>query len=71
LRSKVRRCALRMAFCLAMRRASLVEMNQRFCRTVLNTLLRATFLRKRFSKDCCDSPGLSTTLGKINTTFLK
>ncbi len=59
-----------MAFCFSMRRCSLVEINHRLRRTVLNTLLRATFLRKRFSKEPCDSPGLKTTLGKNYTTFL-
>jgi hypothetical protein len=39
-------------------------MNQRLRRTVLNTLLRATFLRKRLSNDCWLSPGLNKTLGK-------
>ncbi len=67
--SESRRCCLRIAFCFAMRRSSLVEINQRFLRTVLSTLLRATFLRKRFSSDPWDSPGLSATLGKNHTTF--
>lgn len=63
------RCCLRIAFCLAIRRSSLVEMNQRLRRTVLSTLLRATFLRKRFSSEPWDSPGLNATLGKNHTTF--
>jgi hypothetical protein len=32
-------------------------------------LLRATFLRKRFSSDCCDSPGRRITLGKTTPPF--
>jgi hypothetical protein len=39
-----------------MRRCSLLETNQRLRRTVLRTPLFTTFLRKRLSRESCDSP---------------
>jgi hypothetical protein len=46
----------RIAFFFSMRRCSLLETNQRLRRTVLNTPLLTTFLRKRLSRESCDSP---------------
>src|SRR6185503_13235229 len=52
----VRRLIRRIAFFFSMRRCSLLETNQRLRRTVLNTPLLTTFLRKRLSKESWDSP---------------
>src|SRR5919108_5184586 len=52
----VRRLMRRIAFFFSMRRCSLLETNQRLRRTVLNTPLLTTFLRKRLSKESWDSP---------------
>src|SRR5215217_4038112 len=52
----VRRLIRRIAFFFSMRRCSLLETNQRLRRTVLNTPLLTTFLRKRLSRESCDSP---------------
>src|SRR5215216_5935648 len=52
----VRRLIRRIAFFFSMRRCSLLETNQRLRRTVLNTPLLTTFLRKRLSNESCDSP---------------
>ena len=46
----------RTAFFFSMRRCSLLETNQRLRRTVLRTPLFTTFLRKRLSRESCDSP---------------
>jgi hypothetical protein len=46
----------RIAFFFSMRRCSLLETNQRLRRTVLRTPLLTTFLRKRLSRESCDSP---------------
>ena len=46
----------RMAFFFAMRRCSLLEMNQRLLRIVLKIPLLTIFLRKRLSNESCDSP---------------
>ena len=54
--------ALRMPFCFAIRRCSLLETNHLFLRTSLRTRPLVTSLRKRLSKLSCDSPGLSFTL---------
>src|SRR5215216_208323 len=51
-----RRLMRRIAFFFSMRRCSLLETNQRLRRTVLNTPLLTTFLRKRLSRESCDSP---------------
>src|SRR6266487_4595202 len=52
----VRRLIRRIAFFFSMRRCSLLETNQRLRRTVLRTPLFTTFLRKRLSRESCDSP---------------
>src|SRR6266487_5406543 len=52
----VRRLMRRIAFFFSMRRCSLLETNQRLRRTVLNTPLLTTFLRKRLSRESWDSP---------------
>src|ERR1051325_3443403 len=52
----VRRLIRRIAFFFSMRRCSLFETNQRLRRTVLNTPLLTTFLRKRLRRESCDSP---------------
>src|SRR5512145_438513 len=52
----VRRLMRRIAFFFSMRRVSLFETNQRLRRTVLNTPLLTTFLRKRLSRESWDSP---------------
>jgi len=46
----------RIAFFFSMRRVSLFETNQRLSRIVLNIPLFTIFLRKRLSKESCDSP---------------
>lgn len=51
-----RRLMRRIAFFFSIRRCSLFETNQRLRRTVLNTPLLTTFLRKRLSRESCDSP---------------
>jgi hypothetical protein len=53
---KLRRLIRRIAFFFSMRRCSLLETNQRLRRTVLKTPLLTTFLRKRLSRESCDSP---------------
>src|SRR5215216_6881296 len=58
----VRRLMRRIAFFFSMRRCSLLDTNQRLRRTVLNTPLLTTFLRKRLSKESCDSPLRKFTL---------
>src|SRR5690242_11805440 len=58
----VRRFMRRIAFFFSMRRCSLLETNQRLRRTVLNTPLVTTFLRKRLSRESCDSPFRKFTL---------
>src|SRR5215208_1777246 len=58
----VRRLMRRIAFFFSMRRCSLLETNQRLRRTVLNTPLLTTFLRKRLSRESCDSPLRKFTL---------
>jgi len=59
-----------MAFFFSMRRVSLLEMNQRLLRMVLNTPLLTTFLRKRLSKESCDSPLRKCTEPNEITYFL-
>jgi len=54
-----------MAFFLSMRRCSLLETNQRLRRMVLRTPLLTTFLRKRLSKESCDSPERKFTAAKL------
>src|ERR1044072_9280502 len=58
----VRRLMRRIAFFFSMRRCSLFETNQRLRRTVLKTPLLTTFLRKRLSRESCDSPFRKFTL---------
>ena len=52
----VLRLPRRIAFFFSMRRCSLLETNQRLRRTVLNTWLLTTFLRKRLRSESWDSP---------------
>ena len=52
----------RIAFYFSIRRVSLLETNQRLRRTVLNTPLFTTFLRKRLGNESWDSPLLKLTL---------
>src|SRR5512145_3205900 len=61
----VRRLMRRIAFFFSMRRCSLLETNQRLRRTVLNTPLFTTFLRKRLSSESCDSPLRKFTLANV------
>src|ERR1051325_5147618 len=58
----VRRLRRRIAFFSSIRRCSLLETNQRLRRTVLKTPLLTTFLRKRLSRESCDSPFRKFTL---------
>lgn len=58
-----RRFIRRMAFFFSTRRSSLLEMNQRFLRTVLNTPLLTTFFLNRLSSWSCDSFWRNTTVG--------
>jgi hypothetical protein len=60
----------RIAFFFSMRRVSLLETNQRLLRTVLRIPLFTTFLRKRLSKESCDSPLRKCTEPKEITYFL-
>ena len=46
----------RIAFFFSMRRVSLLETNQRLLRIVLRMPLLTIFLRKRLSKESCNSP---------------
>jgi hypothetical protein len=46
----------RIAFFFSMRRVSLLETNQRLSRIVLKIPLLTIFLRKRLSRESCDSP---------------
>jgi hypothetical protein len=53
---EARRLMRRIAFFLSMRRVSLLETNQRLSRIVLRMPLLTIFLRKRLSRESCDSP---------------
>jgi hypothetical protein len=66
---KERRLIRRIAFFFSIRRVSLFETNQRLRRTVLRTPLFTTFLRKRLSKESCDSPFLKFTDATGFTSF--
>ncbi len=58
-----------MAFFCSRRRSSLLEINQRFRRTVLNTPLLTTFLRKRLSSCSWLSLGRKITIVNALTSF--
>ncbi len=64
-----RRLMRRIAFFLSIRRVSLFETNQRLRRTMLKTPLFTTFLRKRLSKESCDSPSRKLTTATSFTSF--
>ena len=65
-----RRLIRRIAFFFSMRRVSLLETNQRLLRMVLNMPLLTIFLRKRLSKESCDSPLRKFTEANEITCFL-
>jgi hypothetical protein len=64
-----RRLIRRIAFFFSMRRVSLFETNQRLSRIVLNIPLFTIFLRKRLSKESCDSPFRKFTEANVFTYF--